>query len=485
MSKFWKTAFLLQWGLCLSLSAGDLTFRQSRDRLTKLTPAAPLPASFVPCAAALLRTAQAVGVKAFLNSHPVIRVGVTLAPGFGHQMSSIHLVRRLRQSGYEGEIQLVYEQYSDERLSALVPGFKQGGDPVQSFPERKLVVVSLAELQKNAERFPEVGLGMQGAQDESQNFIPLPGRPFKPSTYRVRTLMRLQPANWAEGHQAIESIDGRRDSLEDLKPLQYAVLETLPVDVVSFLSLETTDAPESPRYALLQRLLSSAPTHEVAAFYNAHTNRLSTLNHYVDSIREAMEQAPHLFLEGAIVPVVSELTDYNMTNLKRMLSENPRLKDRVTLFDAQDPIWTTGKQPEVGQIWIVRVGNLPPPVSRALYEKSGIPPALTGLYSRNQMLRMGRPYLEVQFFDLRQVLNMPPKVAELFQSTIFNFIEEIDLGPNTPKSFKDASIANFILLSRSEQGAALREAYRVKAVADPLADDKFWQAILRLMAWTG
>jgi hypothetical protein len=48
-------------------------------------------------------------LKNFLNQQSVIRIPITDSGGFGHQSAAATLITRLRQLGYEGQIEVVYE----------------------------------------------------------------------------------------------------------------------------------------------------------------------------------------------------------------------------------------------------------------------------------------------------------------------------------------------------------------------------------------
>ncbi len=89
-------------------------------------------------------------VLSFLTNIPLIRVPVVQAPGLGHQSAAVTVVTRLRQLGYQGHIQVVYENSAvAEKLTRLMPPFNYSKTDAQSiaeFPELNLSFISLHKL---------------------------------------------------------------------------------------------------------------------------------------------------------------------------------------------------------------------------------------------------------------------------------------------------------------------------------------------------
>lgn len=459
-------------GAVASVYAGDWV---PTTRSVKLTYQ---PHSLTPkltCAPGLLKVAQEAGLGLFLNRFPVIRVGVAAGPGFGHQMCSVHLARRLRELGFRNEIQIIYDEGTAPKLEVLVKGFNAAEPGVQKVVdfENSLTLVSQSVFEQTPNRFPPVALGFLGAEDDRKMFSSK-GRTL-PVYYRVDTLVRLQPPNWLEGTMSIENTAGRLESLEDLKPLRNTVTRLDPKDLDAFLKAELKDPAGSARFENLKKLLSPSSPWLLAPFYNAHTDRVYTVGRYAEGIALAMDESPNHFPNGVVIPILSEMSDYNLHNLGLSLKKRTRTAS-IAKLEARDFHFTP---PAAGQIQLLPLEGLPPRVAQLFFERTELPPAISGKYSRNLMLELGLPFLEIAFTDLEDDLPMPKPISQLMNLAICDFTFDRD-NPTNPSELPPRAIAKIILLARSAEGDVLRSTFAGDPKRDPLLHDKATQAIQRL-----
>jgi len=427
------------------------------------------------CKLTLEAAAAADGTSDFLNSFPVIRVGVVHAPGFGHQMSSVHLIGRLRDLGYHGEIQVIYANESAEKLGALMPIFDPKGPAIQRNAERKLTFTSIETFERETKEFPTTALAFLGAED-STLYQPA----SKPTKYRVDTLVRLQPANWLNGEQSIESASGKEQSLQDLRSLQHVLTDVNPTNVPAFLSEQLGLPQESVKLKNLESFFAASDQFDTGCFYNAQTTRVFTASRYAEGIALAMNDAPQVFEKGIVIPILSEMSPYNLVNLEKALKETATAADRVDLVDISDPAFSSKFPPAKGRILVLTATELPPPVVQLFFKRGTLPPAISGKYSRNLLLRLGVPFMETTFSDLPKDLPMPPELESILQRSLSDFQFDID-NPQNPRHLPPRGIQTMVIYSVSNRGQAMRETFRNAArVSDPMREDKTVRAIERV-----
>lgn len=415
----------------------------------------------LPCAEAILQIGVESGLKSFLNRFAKIRMLIVHAPGFGHQMSGIALAQRVEELGFKGTLEIVHEEYVDAKLRVLVPGFQTGVEK-QRIGNR--VFLTREYFHSHASELGTVELGLMGAEDEQRNFIPLPDRPTRPAVLRVRVLLRLQAANWTEGTQTLETITGQTTSLNDLNGLPYVITQ-----------------PKLTIPSGFTRILDRSHPIEIAPYYNAHTNRVSTLLHYLTGIASAVEIHPNLFDGGVVVPALSEMSSYNLERFKIGLSESATLRDRVTLIvlSNNDVI----PPPSPGKITVVIAPGLSPALNQVLLSRATIPPAIAGRYSQGILLQLGIPFMETNFTDLLDEIRFGDGARSLFLGSSFEFDSETPLPLKNYRGEPNA-IGRFIVESRADGklGDELRATYRQGIITDREKQDKVIQGLLRAKA---
>lgn len=406
------------------------------------------------CAQKIASFGAEQGLSEFLNRFPVIRVGVTNAPNFGHQISSLTVANRVAQLGFEGRLEIVYETYTEPKLAVLVPGF----DPSKSLQiVDGRTYISRLFFDKHRDAFAQIELALIGAEDQRfQGAIRLPDRPSKPSQFKAQMLVCLQPANWIEGDQAISLANGYTESIEDLSGLPHVA------------ATSTVDTPAVLKPAL-------AVNAEIAPFYNAKKDRVATLVHYL----EALTTLPKFFSEQlsgpVVVPVLSEFSRGNTGHLISELLDNPHTRDRV-LVVAQGEHFRS----EPGKVTVVIAAELSPEQVYTVLRQSTLPPAVSGKFSTNQLFEMGLPYMEIHFDDALKMLKLAEPDRSLLQSTQGDFSEPLP-RTNQVRSRGVEHIRQFVLLSRLEQGQSLRDTFAGTRAPD-LSHDKTTQALLRAKA---
>lgn len=143
--------------------------------------------------------------ESFLHEQKMIRVYVDSAPGFGHQSAGISVMRRLRELGFDGEFEVIYQQKVAGKIQKIYPSFPEGIDGQLHY----LSVESYEQTVK-AHKASKVTLAISGADDGF-------GAKFREISL-AETYLRLQPLGW--GQSAVYGQDPRL--LESLANLPLA-----------------------------------------------------------------------------------------------------------------------------------------------------------------------------------------------------------------------------------------------------------------------
>ncbi len=335
----------------------------------------------------------------YLNSFPKIRVPITSAPGNGHQSAGVTVIENLRDLGYTGLIEVVWDFPSTaDKLAYLLPpfrGFK--GGPRQEFPEQKLRVIEFSEI----ERTP-VGLTILGADDYN----------MEPEIYNSQILIQLQPRGWHGNRQIVFFPLKRKkkvkdQSLQDLANLHFRLSASEPKDLDDYLrQIQKLTPLSTSQVALFQTLLDPNLESDLLPFYGHGTqtspleynkaHQIYTLIRALDgALRERPEKSTR---KGVLVPIFNELESEELYELRALLDqkENPlhpssrvRFLTKLDRINNKDELIPT----HPNEIVVVVVGSTPKPLFDLIFKRSSLPAVVEGLNSINMMHSLGVPFL--------------------------------------------------------------------------------------------
>ena len=414
-------------------------------------------------------------VRAFLNEHPVIRIGITEAPGAGHQSAGATLVTRLRQLGYQGTLQIVHHNQVRPQLEFLFPPFVALNGPFQDFPNLGLQFFE-AEVFKRMHENNRVPLGIMGADDYE----------LGPEFLNVDILLTLQPLLWNKA--PILKIRGRDpEPLEDLQSLGYVFDLPSFHEPEEFLASEMSHTPDlSKKIPGLSLILNKKNPFEMAAIYGHYISRGWQLLSYLHGLVLAWDQKPAAFRGGILLPIFSELTPRERLEIYFRILKDNVLKKRVSYVKIEEP-----EMPDLlsrlhpGHILIVEVGAVSKRVFEHFYALSSLPPIVEGRNSINLMQLLGRPYLpsrkleSYHFQTDLEPINLPGgdlafSAAEMIWSQDAHWNWRTDPLSNMP------DLARFILAAKDPTSEIVELFANSREQLDPIKDDQVIQGILKL-----
>lgn len=342
-------------------------------------------------------------VKQFLGTLSNIRIGFEKSPGFGHQSATVATMDAIREIGYTGWFEIVYEPENAPKLHTLMPGdFDKDGPALQVVANKKLKFVGVGNKEAPKKK-GEVGLF--GANDHGH------------SGSRLNTdyALTLQPFEWhqtrrveAFGEERLLEPERTTPELQRQSPMAFQYDVNSPDDPHQ---LVDDNLPNNPVLATnLKALLdvASQGAVDMQAIYGL-TDTESELGALVDGVRWAQNNGPTNVRCGAtIIAMIPGVAD-------NMVPQNVQIIDLATPGADQALSGLGGTD-----IAVVKTGRMPQPLFRELYRTSSLPPVLEGANTANFMRLTGLPYMN--FFSTKT-----PFVAPFGGDTDFDYQPVLDM----------------------------------------------------------
>ncbi len=369
---------------------------------------------------------------AFLKGRKKIRAVFVDAAGYGHQTATLSLIRRLRELGYEGKLEAVFENdILDEdrglskKLGQLLPEFDPFGPAVQHLPGLGLTMRDLGPRDRGQGpvRLEPVALAFTGGADPKRSYA---------RKYNADVFLRLGPMGWLEQNywevypdqlyrrdqEAGIPIRSRRDA-----PLIYRPLAE-EMDDAWFSRIAPANL-EPEKAAGLKTLARRIEEHDVLAAYGLQYFNEDRLTLLLVSISHAMETRPELFKgRGVVVPLLSEFQGAIAGVQSRLdhprrdngwiaaprrgaaISSKRKAARRVSFADVRDPdLDVTLRRVGPGDIVVVETGAVPPALFERLFSASTLPPTLEGCNATNLARLLGLPFLPVTMWQLDRLVD--------------------------------------------------------------------------------
>jgi hypothetical protein len=337
-------------------------------------------------------------VRDFLNQMPVIRVAVSYGGGSGHESAGATIVTRLRQIGYNGNIEVVYENRTKEKLIYLFPPFRSELGLVQNFPELKLKFYPLTQFMHSSyvADIEPVDLVISGAKDGV----------LSASTYMAKMALQLQPLKWARGSTLaaklnIEDPDAGRfasdsEGLGELRGVGYAFDLPHPGNIESFihnnmdhdagLAKKTSGLISILKYQEFNDLLP-VYGHQIAAWDRSQLIRLQR------GLSLTLRSFPNATKGKMVVPIFNSVP-YSAADIEMHMKNGQYTADEFYVASIDDPnLNEKCRDLKKGAILFVLVGSVSKPIFEYIYNRATLPPIVEGMNSINLMQIIGKPYL--------------------------------------------------------------------------------------------
>lgn len=323
-----------------------------------------------------------------LSQQKLIRVYISNAPGMGHQSASVVVMRRLRQLGFGGTFEVIYNDNIAGKLNTLIPGIDPQRKDWQDIKDQKIRAILESSFQ-NISNLPAVDIAISGADDNWKNMTA--------EKLFSKNYLLLEPQGWGnsflfqEGVQSPKVIPG----LENLG--YFYEIESSQESIESNLA----DAELNPEFADKVSGLRVILGKEVimGAIYGVGLipNMPERIKIWVQGIQ--MAERSQKFTKPVVLPIISPLNEFEMQTLKWELGllertqSGPR-KKRWVLMDIKDPnLPQVFSELNAGDILLVQTGRLPQSLFEVLFARSVLPVLVAGKNAMNLAQNLGKTYI--------------------------------------------------------------------------------------------
>ena len=414
-------------------------------------------------------------VRDFLNENEVIRIRVEDGTGNGHQSTAATVAQRLRELGYRGLIQVIYDAEQAARLEFLFPPFLSARGPLQTHSESGIEFWESSYFESRS--LPETDLGLIGATD----------RVLTRHQLNVRRLLVFQPLNWQcesayiDDGSIVNASNGTA-CLPELQNLGFVFRVPTIDDSVRFIE---TDMAHLPRLAAkvpgLLAMAGPRRNHEIAAVYGHYISSGGQLLTYLGGLSWAMRAAPTEFPHGVVVPVFNAISHTKWARLRAAARVDPSLRDRVRFINVENVNLPRRIQSiRSDEILVVRVGPVAKTVFDYFMATSTVAPVVEGRNSANVMMLAGTPYLpsiRTELWHFVERLNrVTATLGDLGLQAVLSLTERRDLTPLDDDA--QSAIGEFLLEARRPGSLISRRFETSRRSLDPVRDDKIVRGLL-------
>ena len=307
------------------------------------------------------------GFPADVMSQPALRFFMDMTPGMGHQTHTATIMRRLREAGYAGRMEVVfYHDSVNEKLGILFPTYRPSKPDVQEdiannlrfyhfeyskvFEDPGDPTPSLLEPLKYA-----ISGGNDRQMTRWQNFLA--------ERLKVKYLITINPPGWANDSH-IQFPDGGMVDMPEIR--NSSTVES------SWLWL-----PSERDATLVQRLESLKTSSVVVPAYPSSKKVNSMLPRIIDALSRAA------LGRTVVVPLVG---DYGKGWPVEFMKVNAALQSVS--------VWTDLDTLVPGKVNLIMIPKLTPPTFSHVFSKMRFPMVvISGRNSINLAVRSGQPFL--------------------------------------------------------------------------------------------
>lgn len=321
-------------------------------------------------------------LEGFLSQQKLVRVYVDSAPGFGHQSAGISVMRRLRELGFDGEFQVVYQQSVADKIKKIYPSFPEG-------IEGQLNYLSVENYEKaiHENKIPKVNLAISGADDGF-------GSKFREISM-AETYLRLQPLGW--GQSVVYGAESRL--LESLASLPLANVKS--PDLAAFKDFVHSDTAMSPaKKEFVLKFAEASSQHFTFPIYGVGTQTFAPQRMYFYG-KAVKAAATKIQSDKAVIaPVVSPFNAQEVDTLLKVFGKAAgfesaiasELKHQKQMHVLTPEQFNELKTLKPGHVYFVLVGTTPQTVFNFFYERATLPVWVAGKNAMSFAVSKGKPY---------------------------------------------------------------------------------------------
>lgn len=325
----------------------------------------------------------ATEIDSFLQAQKRIRIYVDAAPGFGHQSAGLSVMTRLRELGFHGEFEVVYQASVQDKIEKIYPNFPEG-------VPQEVRYLNLENYKKllESEKIAPVEFAVSGADDGF-------GSEFAKYA-KAKNYLRLQPLGW--GQSTLYNDDAR--ALLGLQNLPLTNLASPEVkQILESLNQQQDLTPAKRDFIFKFSELSSR--HFSFPIYGVGVQAFAAqrMYFYAKAAKSAAQKLSPT--KAVIVPVISPFNSQEMDTLFKVFGKTPGFEgaspaekkhqkqmhvltpEQFTALDTLSP----------GHIYFVFVESIPQKIFNFFYEKASFPVWVAGKNALSFALSQGKAYL--------------------------------------------------------------------------------------------
>lgn len=344
----------------------------------------------------------------WLENQEKIRVYISNAPGMGHQAASSVVMRRLRQLGFNGQFEVIYNNSIANKLPILFPGFDPTISSNQYLAKYKINAISENDFFKSTNH-QIIDLAITGADDNRSHLTP--------NKLFTKNYLLLEPQGWGDSLYFSNS-NSTPVVLNQIRNLGY--------------HFEVDTSSESIGHALESLSLNSVftnKTHGLSKVLNTNAH-MSAI--YGIGLIPNMPERIKIWIQGIqmaerslklkkpiLIPIISPLNEYELLNLNwEIKSLMEKSKKRIIFADIHDVDFNAKiDHLKAGEIIVFHVGKVPQDLFEILFAKSDLPLLVAGKNAMNLAQLLGKSYLNtVNDLGLESKETPPEIYAKIFQA---------------------------------------------------------------------
>lgn len=351
----------------------------------------------------------------------------------GDQAIALDVSKRLRELGFIGTIEFIFEENAHNKISKLL-GTTIETNKISEFPDRNLRFIPMNFFNEHREHFVQADFAISpsfiNTGSARSNYSAEISGKINPTYLKSSSLIVLQPTGFYDSQIIIKD-----------ENITVPGTKNIPIKTVISESHISNSVLEDPRAAFLKKLLNTSNTVDFSVGYGLglYDGPIKVYRYllamHLTSMHRKDPTKPQVFA------LISKFNDAEKEKLFSLIQSNPNLKDKIGIVDPNlpDSAALIESNKLEGKISLSFLGNVPKDIFESLMQKSTYPPTVAGANSISLMQNLGRPYLVSTFYnytDERSSLAREAKLKFMKASTALSRIHEPhDESANILKEF--------------------------------------------------
>ena len=323
----------------------------------------------------------AEGLAQYLAPMQLIRIAVPSAPGNGHQAVGATIAKRLRELGFKGQFEILYDGLIKDKLDLTLPGFDPEGPYKQSLPV--LGARTLAVKNGTLMDLPKADLGISASNG------------FMSGQLRAETELRVGPYAW-EFPTVTSGANGVTKHFPELHDYLFSFAPPRPSNVEKFLSESLSGSTRlREKIGGLQALERHRQRVELLPAYGlSDVGDEGKVGALLKAVSAAQDLAGDFFRSGVVIPFFSYLNGDSLERLQASLLTSS-ISERVKMVSVRDAgaVESALSALAPGQILLLRVGGVSQDVFEYFFSRQTLPGTMAGANGQNLMRVLGLPFL--------------------------------------------------------------------------------------------